>query len=95
MAQIKEIVASRSIKINVGNYESVDHFVSMKMELDELDDEPKCADELAETVELAIARQVALGYKARGKKNMASTLAVAKHHGLGYVVRKHANATQS
>jgi hypothetical protein len=44
--QITEIVLSRSRKVNLGNYESADVFMSMKIELETSDQEPARIDKL-------------------------------------------------
>ena len=84
---IKEIVVSRSVRVNTGNYEGLEHFVSMKAELDELDDEVTVAAELAATVERTLVAQLHRSYRVRGKAEMTPEK-VAKHHGLSYVPRK-------
>lgn len=81
MAVVKEIACSRSVRVNTGQYEGTELFVSMKMELDELDDEREQADLLATTVEEAIGRQLLMSYRVRGKKLSRSL--IAKQHGLG------------
>lgn len=83
--EIKEIVISRSCRINIGNYEGLEHFLSMKAQLDELDDEVMAVEELAAKVERAMVAQLVRSYKARGKKDMTDPAKVAKHHGLSYV----------
>ena len=86
--EIKEIVVSRSCRVNIGNYEGIEHFLSMKAQLDELDDEAMAAEELAVKVERAMVAQLVRSYKVRGKKDMADPTRVAKHHGLSYVPAK-------
>lgn len=81
MAVVKEIACSRSVRINTGQYEGTELFVSMKMEVDELDDAAEEADLLAMRVEEAIGRQLLVSYKVRGKKLSRSL--IAKQHGLG------------
>lgn len=80
MALIKEITASRSVKMNLGNYESVDFFLSMKAELDEFDDPAVETEELQAKVDAATIQQVRRAYRARGKK--VSLAALCKQHGL-------------
>lgn len=66
--KIMEFVASRSIKVSLGNYESVDVFVSMKGQLDEFDDAgPKAFAELDRKVESAAFQQLVNVHVARGK----------------------------
>lgn len=81
--QVKEIVCSKSARINTGNYEGVEHFVSLKAEVDGLDDPAESAAELSAIAEKAIVRQLHRSYKVRGK---AMTLAeTARHHGFSHV----------
>ena len=65
--RVKEIVASRTIKVSLGNYESVDIFVSMKAELDDMDDEFTCHEQLGRRVESAAFVQLVNAHQARGK----------------------------
>lgn len=81
---VKEIVISRAVKINTGNYESTDHFLSMKAEIDGLDDEASAAAELNAHVERAMVAQLVRAYKVRGKKDMTAEK-VARHHGLTHI----------
>lgn len=85
--EIKEIVISRSIRINTGNYEGSEHFVSMKAELDELDDETSVTVELNAKVERVMVTQLCRSYRVRGKKDMTPEK-VARHHGLSYLPKK-------
>jgi hypothetical protein len=80
--RVTEIVASRSVKVNTGDYENTDHFLSMRAELDELDTPDQAAQELAAQVEESLAKQLLAHYRARGKKALADLAAVKKHHGL-------------
>ncbi len=79
--EIKEITVARSYKINFGNYENVDVFVSMKAELDmALDDTIQETALLAGCVEDAALAQLMSVYKARGKK--ASEAEIRRRHGI-------------
>ena len=81
-----EVCVSRSVRVNMGNYEGTDHFVSMKAELDGLDDDEASATaELTAHVERAMVRQLSRAYKVRGKKDMVPFEKVARHHGLTHV----------
>ena len=86
MADVKEITVSRSVRVNTGNYEGTEHFVSMKAELDEFDDPASVHAELAAGVERAMVSQLHRSYKVRGKKLTATQ--VATHHGLTYVPKE-------
>ena len=77
---IKEIVACRSYKINLGNYDNVDVFVSVKADIDPLDDPDEAVAELAARVERAALAQLMSVYRARGKK--ASEAEVRRRHGI-------------
>ena len=85
--EIKEIVVSRSVRVNTGNYEGIEHFVSMKAELDELDDETSVTTELNAKVERTLVAQLHRSYQVRGKKDMTPEK-VARHHGLSYLPKK-------
>lgn len=80
---VKEISVSRSVRVNTGNYEGTEHFVSMRAELDELDDEAEAADELSRQVDGAMLRQLHRSYKVRGKRDMTPAQ-ISKHHGIRY-----------
>ena len=90
MAQDREIVVSRSVRVNTGNYEGTEHFVSMKTELDAngLDDPEEETHRLVGVVERAMVAQLVRSYKARGKKEMTDPEKVARHHGLTHLPKK-------
>ncbi len=73
------MTVARSYKINLGNYENVDVFVSMCAEPDALDG-PEAMDELAVRVEAAALRQIMSVYKARGKR--VTEEQVRQRHGI-------------
>ena len=76
-----EIVVSKSAKINTGNYESADVFVSMKRILDPaLDDYKSSHAELSRLVNDAVLADIVSHYKARGKKETRKQL--ARQYGL-------------
>ncbi|MEE8608942.1 MAG: hypothetical protein V3S55_15165 [Nitrospiraceae bacterium] len=86
---ITEIVVSRSCRVNLGNYEGTEHFISMKATIDELDTaEAVARHDLARTVERAMVTQLLRSYKVRGVKAMDTAKKVAKHHGLSYVPKE-------
>jgi len=80
--KIVEIVASRSVRVNTGNFEGTEHFVSAKAELDELDDPEQSMMELAGIVEERMVVQLQHHYKARAVKNLIELGNIRKHHGL-------------
>jgi hypothetical protein len=87
--RIREVVVSRTVRVNTGNYEGTEHFVSMKAEVDpELDDVTADAQALAAVVEKAVCRQLVRSYKVRGKGDMSDPAKVARHHGLSWVPGK-------
>ena len=84
---IKEIVVSRTVRVNTGNYEGTEHFLSMKAEMGELDKPIEVGIATAQLnahVERALVAQLVRAYKVRGKKDMTAEK-IAKHHGLSYV----------
>ncbi len=78
--EVKEITVSRSVRVNTGNYEGTEHFVSMKAELDELDGTLSSTRDLSEKVDCAMLDQLCVAYKKRGKN--LSRDQIAKQHGL-------------
>jgi hypothetical protein len=86
MAEVKEIVISRSVRINTGNYEGLEHFISMKAELGEFDDVAEEALKLSAKIERALVTQLARSYKVRKKSMTVSE--IARHHGLSYVPKE-------
>lgn len=80
--EVKEITVSRSVRVNTGNYEGLEHFVSMKAELDEFDNEGEAHKRLCKIAEAALTIQLQRSYQVRGKG--LSIAQVAKRHGLSY-----------
>lgn len=74
-------MVSRSCRVNLGNYEGTEHFLSMKAEIDELDDELVEVARLGEAVDLAMVTQLGRSYGARGKRDMTRER-IARHHGI-------------
>lgn len=86
--KVVEIVASVSARINTGNFEGTEFFVSVKGTVDAddpLDDPAVAAEQLARQAEAALAESLVRSYMARGKATLGSKAAVAKHHGLGRI----------
>lgn len=81
---MREIVISRSVRVNTGNYEAVEHFISEKIIVDEdLDDVDRERRNLVVEVETMMVRQLLSSYKIRRIAKMDTAAKVAKHHGLG------------
>lgn len=80
MADIKEVTVSLSCRVNHGNYEGSEHFVSVKAELDELDDAREVAAELRATAERAMHAGLVRSYGVRRKK--LTDEQIARQHGL-------------
>lgn len=78
--KVTEVVASCTTKMNLGNYEATDLFLSAKAEVDELDTPESAMAELTAIVERAMVKRLVAAYAKRGiNKDEA---AVRKHHGL-------------
>jgi purine-nucleoside phosphorylase len=80
MAEVTEIICSRAFKMNLGNYESVDVFLSMRAVLDDFDDPAEEVEKLAVAVEAAALVQLQRAYKARGKK--VGDAEIKRRHGI-------------
>ena len=74
--KIEEIVVSCSAKINNGNYESTDYFISIKA----TDIAPGDADKLRRTAETAILDTLVAQYKLKGISTTRQR--IAKQHAL-------------
>ncbi len=85
--RVTEIVLSTSVRMNTGNFEGTEKFVSMKTEVDPLDDDVKVAADLNAKVERAMVTQLVRSYKVRGKKDMTPAK-VARHHGLSHIPKE-------
>lgn len=92
--KITEIVVSRSVKLNVGNYEGTDYFLSVKAE-DENGIEPGATEKLERAVETSILETLARVYKQKGvspgginSSKGTTRYAIAKHHGLARAERR-------
>lgn len=76
---VKEVAVSRSVRVNTGNYEGTEHFVSMKAEVG-FDDPEAVREELNALVEEAMIAQLLHSYKVR--KKAMTRAQVQKLHGL-------------
>jgi len=77
--KLSEVTISCSVRVNTGNYEGTEFFISHKLEVDELDGpEEMLAAERA--LEEAMVQRLGRAYKAQGKK--ADRKMIAKQHGL-------------
>lgn len=80
MAHASEIVTSLSVRVNVGNYEGVELFISRKVVMDELDDEAAERERSNLVLEGAMVRRIISLMRTRGKK--ATAAEVARQYGL-------------
>lgn len=78
MARITSITISRSARINLGNYEGLEHFVSMTQEV--LEGETLDSQSLAKKVERSLCEQLFRSFRVRGKKMTRAH--IARHFGL-------------
>lgn len=83
MAIVNEVVVSRSVKVNLGDYESIDLFTSMKGEIEPGEDEAEAYKGLVKAVERSMVMQILAHYKARGRN--ADKNFVIKRYGFGGV----------
>jgi len=83
MAEVKSITVSRSARVNLGNYEGLEHFISMSADLDDFDDEAEELQKLSAKVERSMVAMLCRSHKVRGKQSKPAV--VAKHYGLSYV----------
>jgi hypothetical protein len=86
MARVTEVTVSRSCRINLGNYEGLEHFISMKAEVDEGEDPKKVQAMLAATVERQMLTQLKRSYKIRKKK--VTDEQIAFQTGLSYPLKE-------
>ncbi|QNN99802.1 hypothetical protein P67b_00043 [Ruegeria phage Tedan] len=80
MAELKEITTSVSCRLNTGNYEGTEFFVSLKFEVEDFDDPNEIINVARNAANLAMVAQLARAYKGMGKKVTRADL--AKRHGL-------------
>lgn len=74
-----EVVKSRSVRVNLGNYESTDFFVSVKAEVDDDETRSSVARSLRKTVDASLIEDISAHFIARGKT--LSKNAIAKKYG--------------
>tara|TARA_Y100000593_G_C4163346_1_gene263172 strand:+ start:341 stop:613 length:273 start_codon:yes stop_codon:yes gene_type:complete len=86
--KITEITASVSTKLNNGNYESTDYFLSLKA-IDEDGIKPGTAALLQQTAEGAILETLVKQYKLKGVKTTRRM--IAKQHALANAPRADEN----
>ena len=77
----KTLTASRTVRINTGNYEGTEYHVSIVGELDELDDFGDSLAELNEAANNAMLAQLQSAYRAGGKKEL-SLDAIKRRHAI-------------
>ena len=80
MAHVAEINVSRSVRVNTGQYEGTELFVSLKVVLDELDDYDQELAAAEARADKAILMAVHGAHCAAGKK--PTLAAIATRHGL-------------
>lgn len=80
--KISEVTVSQSVRVNLGDYQSTDFFVSMKAELDDGDKPLDVAASLRRRVAHALTNTVGANFKARGKdispKKIATTYGIER-----------------
>lgn len=74
-----EVAVSRTVKVNLGDYESTDFFVSMKDDATE-ETVAEVRKKLRRTINTALANDIFLHFKKRGKK--VSLQSVKRRYGL-------------
>lgn len=65
--KITEVAASRTVRINLGDYQSTDFFVSMKAEVFDGEKRTDAARSLHKLIDRVLLIEVARHFKARGK----------------------------
>ena len=78
---VTEVIVSRTVKCNTGDYESTDHFISMKADVEGEEDAMQVRKDLTHLVEKSMVGVLLTHYKARGKNVNADF--VIRRHGLG------------
>lgn len=77
---MREVAASMSVRVNTGDYQGTEFFVSMKAEVTELDDPAEVTRELQNRVGATMVSQLRRSYAARGK--VLTDDQVRKQHGI-------------
>lgn len=80
MAKITEAVSSLSVKVNVGDYQSVDFFGSLKAEISDGELLAVVQDKLNRTLHASMLARLRGHFRARGKKYDDAT--ICKMYGL-------------
>lgn len=81
MAKLTEVVVARSVKVNLGDYQSIDFFASAKVEnFTGQDNRLAVIDDTGRRLEDALAAQILASYKTRGKK--ATLEQIKRRYGL-------------
>ncbi|WP_027521738.1 hypothetical protein [Bradyrhizobium sp. Ec3.3] len=65
--KIREITVSQSVRVNLGDYQATDFFVSMNAELEDGDKPLDAAASLRRRIGHALTNSVGANFKARGK----------------------------
>lgn len=75
-----ELVVSRTVRVNLGDYQSVDFFMSLKGEVESGDDLNKERRKLKNAVEAGLAHDIQMHFVRRNKK--ASLEQITRRYGL-------------
>lgn len=66
--KISEVVVSRSVRVNLGDYQATDFFVSMKAEPGDGEKSRDVARSLRRVVDRAIVKNISAHFRGRGQK---------------------------
>lgn len=81
MLNVTKIVASRSTRVNTGQYEGTEYFISMEVEIDpQMDDWKEQKGLLEQKLDAAMLDTLHAAHRANGKN--VTREAVAKRHGI-------------
>ncbi|MET4240275.1 hypothetical protein [Bradyrhizobium sp. RT10b] len=78
--KVLEITVSQTVRVNLGDYQSTDFFVSMKAEVEDGEKPLDVAASLRRRVAHALTNSVGANFKARGKDISAKQ--IAKTYGI-------------